>query len=41
MLEFPSQDALDDYMQNPARLALSDLRDRSIASTQVLYVEVV
>jgi uncharacterized protein (DUF1330 family) len=41
VLEFPSQDALDEYMKNPARLALADLRDRSIASTQLLRVEVV
>jgi uncharacterized protein (DUF1330 family) len=39
VLEFPSQSALDEYMANPARLALADLRDRAIASTQVLRVE--
>ncbi len=41
VLEFPSQDAFDAYMENPNRLALAGLRDRAIASTEVLRVEVV
>jgi uncharacterized protein (DUF1330 family) len=41
ILEFPSQDAFDAYMEDPARLALAGLRDRAIASTEVLRVEVV
>lgn len=41
VLEFPSPQALDEYMENPARLALADLRDRAIATTQVLSVDVV
>jgi uncharacterized protein (DUF1330 family) len=41
VLEFPSQAALDAYLEDPARLALSELRDRAIAATQLLSVEVV
>jgi uncharacterized protein (DUF1330 family) len=41
ILEFPSEDALDAYMQDPARAALADQRDQAIATTQVLRVDVV
>jgi uncharacterized protein (DUF1330 family) len=39
IIEFPSEDALEAYMQDPAREALADQRDRAIAATQVLRVE--
>lgn len=39
LLEFPSEDALDAYMHDPARVALQDLRDRAIAHTHVIPVE--
>ena len=41
VLEFPSEAALDHYMADPERLALSDLRDRAIARTALARVEVV
>ena len=41
MLEFPSEDALDAYMQDPQRLAMADARDRAIARTAIYRVEVV
>lgn len=41
LIELPSEAALQDYLDDPARLAMSDLRDQGIASTQVLRVEVV
>jgi uncharacterized protein (DUF1330 family) len=41
VLEFPSHTELDEYLENPARLALADLRDRAIATTQLLYVDVI
>jgi hypothetical protein len=41
VLEFASDAALDRYMQDPRRAALAELRDRAIASTQVLRVETV
>lgn len=41
VLEFPSEEALEDYMQDPDRVALSELRDRAIAHTDLLRVEVV
>ncbi len=41
VIEFPTEAALEAYMEDPARLALVDLRARAIASTQVLRVEVV
>ena len=40
-LEFPSSAALDEYMADRRRTALSDLRDRAIARTQVINVELV
>ncbi len=41
VLEFPSEGALDAYMADPERLALSSLRERAIARTELLRVEVV
>jgi hypothetical protein len=41
VLEFPSQVALDAYMADERRVALSALRERGIARTQVLRVEAV
>jgi hypothetical protein len=41
VLEFPSQAALDEYMADPERVALSDLRDRAIARTELRPVTVV
>jgi uncharacterized protein (DUF1330 family) len=37
-LEFPSEGALDAYMRDPRRLALSADRDAAIARTDVLHV---
>jgi uncharacterized protein (DUF1330 family) len=39
ILEFPSAAALDDYMTDGRRLALAEERDRAIARTQVIEVE--
>jgi uncharacterized protein (DUF1330 family) len=39
LLEFPSEQALDAYMQDPRRLALHDRRDRAIARTEILRVD--
>jgi uncharacterized protein (DUF1330 family) len=41
LLEFPSESALDAYLQDPARLALADQRDEAIARTELLRVTVV
>jgi uncharacterized protein (DUF1330 family) len=41
VIEFPSEAALQQYMDDPARLALSDLRDQAIASTEVLRVDLI
>ena len=41
ILEFPSEIALDAYMADPERLALADLRERAIARTELVRVEVV
>lgn len=41
LLEFPSEDALDAYMADPERVALADLRERAIARTELVRVEVV
>jgi uncharacterized protein (DUF1330 family) len=41
ILEFPSDGALDAYMADPERVAMSELRDRAIARTEVLRVDVV
>ncbi len=40
-LEFPSQDALDDYMADERRMALAQERKAAIARTDVLEVELV
>jgi uncharacterized protein (DUF1330 family) len=41
VIEFPTETALQQYMDDPARLALTERRDRAIATTEVLRVEVV
>lgn len=41
VLEFPSEAALDDYMADPERVALSVLRERAIARTALVRVDVV
>ncbi|HEX4116689.1 MAG TPA: hypothetical protein VHY18_12540 [Solirubrobacteraceae bacterium] len=40
-LEFPSQEALDGYMQDERRTALAGEREAAIARTDVLPVELV
>jgi uncharacterized protein (DUF1330 family) len=41
VLEFPTEAALDDYLADPQRVALSELRARAIARTALVRVEVV
>jgi uncharacterized protein (DUF1330 family) len=41
LLEFPSATALDGYMADGRRLSLAGERDRAIARTQVMNVELV
>jgi uncharacterized protein (DUF1330 family) len=41
LLEFPSEAALREYMDDARRTSLSHERERSIARTQVLRVELV
>jgi hypothetical protein len=41
ILEFPSQVALDDYMSDERRMALAGERERAIARTEVLRVDLV
>ena len=41
ILEFPSEDALTAFLDDPARAELADLRDRAIARTEVLRVDLV
>lgn len=41
ILEFPSESALDQYLADPARLALTELRERAIARTELARVEVI
>ncbi len=41
LLEFPSEDALDAYMQDPQRLAMAEARDRAIERTEVYRVDLV
>ena len=41
IIEFPTEDALDEYMADPERAALADLRERAIARTEVARVQVV
>ncbi len=41
ILEFPSEDALDQYMEDPVRRSLSELRERGIAHTDILRVDIV
>jgi uncharacterized protein (DUF1330 family) len=41
LIEFPSEAALAQYLDDPDRVALDDLRRQGIAGTQVLRVEVV
>ncbi len=40
-LEFPSAAALDEYMADDRRTALAYIRDRAIARTQVINVDLV
>jgi uncharacterized protein (DUF1330 family) len=39
VLRFPSQEALEVFMQDPARLALSVMRDAAVARAEVVRVE--
>lgn len=39
VIEVPDQAALDGYLQDPDRTALSGLRDRAIARTELMRVE--
>jgi uncharacterized protein (DUF1330 family) len=41
ILEFPSEDALAQYMEDPVRRSLSNLRERAIAHTDILRVDIV
>jgi uncharacterized protein (DUF1330 family) len=41
LLHFPSQDALDAYMTDPARAAMAADRDRAVARTDVHRVNIV
>ena len=41
LLEFPSTAALNDYMTDGRRLSLADDRNRAIARTEVIDVEVI
>jgi uncharacterized protein (DUF1330 family) len=41
VLEFPSQQALDDYMGDERRTALAGARDLAVERTQVLRVDLV
>src|SRR3954471_20315416 len=41
LLEFPAEDALRAFLDDPARDELASLRERAIARTEVLRVEVV
>jgi uncharacterized protein (DUF1330 family) len=38
VLEFPSEDALEEFQSDPERLALAGLRARSITRTEILRV---
>jgi uncharacterized protein (DUF1330 family) len=38
VLEFPSEEALEEFQKDPARLALAGLRATSIARTEILRV---
>lgn len=39
ILEFPSEQALEDFREDPRRTDLSDIRDAVVASTTVIRVE--
>jgi uncharacterized protein (DUF1330 family) len=41
LIEFASEAALEGFMSDPARAAMSGLRDRAVAATEVVRVEVV
>lgn len=41
VIEFPTEAALEDYLADPAREALRELRDAAIATTEILRVRVV
>jgi uncharacterized protein (DUF1330 family) len=40
-LDFPSQAALDDYLGDPRRTALAADRDRAVARTEIIDVELI
>jgi len=41
LLEFPSSDSLDSYMSDERRIALAPERDRAIARTEIIRVQLV
>jgi uncharacterized protein (DUF1330 family) len=41
LLEFPSEDALRAFLDDPRRVELAGLRERAIGRTQILRVDVV
>ena len=41
VLDFPSEEVLEDYMADPERVALSSLRERAVARTALVRVAVV
>lgn len=41
LFEFPSTEALDAYMADPRRTALASERDRAIARTEIINVQMV
>ncbi len=41
ILEFPSEEALEQYMEDPVRRSLSELREQAIAHTDILRVDIV
>jgi uncharacterized protein (DUF1330 family) len=41
IVDFPSQAALDQFLVDPERVAADDLRQRAIARTDILTVEVI
>lgn len=41
LFEWPSQEAMDSYMADPRRTALSDDRERAIARTEIVPVQLI
>ena len=41
VIEFPTEQAIDDYLRDPTRVALADLRDRAIERTELFRVTTV